>query len=99
MLIIVRIDDIDDIGELWSARVLPQTTWIKEHEEVLKDVLGSTEHLERLLEGADSMPQKWLSRYDPYEYDRYENDMDEAEDFKDLTACDKECGYCGRCEY
>jgi hypothetical protein len=24
---------------------------------------------------------------------------DEDDNFKDLTACDKECGYCGRCPY
>jgi len=24
---------------------------------------------------------------------------DEHDDYKDLTACDSECGYCGRCPY
>lgn len=24
---------------------------------------------------------------------------DENDNFKDFTACDKECGYCGQCPY
>ncbi|CAH0051203.1 unnamed protein product [Clonostachys solani] len=35
-----------------------------------------------------------------HEYDSpYEYDWSDVEDDKDLTACDKECGYCGKCPY
>jgi hypothetical protein len=32
-------------------------------------------------------------RYNDYDYD-YDSGPD-----KDFTACDKECGYCGNCDY
>ena len=34
------------------------------------------------------------------DYDRgYDHDYDDDGPMKDLTACDKECGYCGNCDY
>ena len=31
---------------------------------------------------------------------RYDHDFDfDHEPMKDFTACDKECGYCGNCDY
>lgn len=33
------------------------------------------------------------------EYDDCDHDFDESESMKDFTACDKECGYCGKCDY
>ena len=39
------------------------------------------------------------------EYDDCDDDSDDHnfdnkhESMKDLTACDKECGYCGNCDY
>ena len=35
---------------------------------------------------------------DGLNYDDRDSD-DEPEPMKDLTACDKECGYCGNCDY
>jgi hypothetical protein len=32
------------------------------------------------------------------DYDDHAYDYD-YEPMKDLTACDKECGYCGNCDY
>lgn len=34
---------------------------------------------------------------DDYDYNPYEASSPDFD--KDLTACDKECGYCGRCPY
>ncbi|KAF7561336.1 hypothetical protein G7046_g2808 [Stylonectria norvegica] len=39
---------------------------------------------------------------DPEDYSDYEgppSGSDSDDSFKDLTACDKECGYCGKCPY
>ena len=33
------------------------------------------------------------------EYDDCDPDSDDHELMKDFTACDKECGYCGNCDY
>lgn len=35
---------------------------------------------------------------DDSEHGLYESD-NESEGCRDLTACDSECGYCGRCPY
>jgi hypothetical protein len=38
--------------------------------------------------------------YDDYDLDYDDHDFDyDHEPMKDLTACDKECGYCGNCDY
>lgn len=34
-----------------------------------------------------------------YEHDYHDYDSDENESAKDYAACDKECGYCGHCDY
>ncbi|KAI5459669.1 hypothetical protein BGZ63DRAFT_465138 [Mariannaea sp. PMI_226] len=38
---------------------------------------------------------------DDFDYDdhRYDYDYDDRESSRDFTACDKECGYCGHCDY
>ena len=36
--------------------------------------------------------------FDDHDYDDHDFD-DERESMKDFTACDKECGYCGHCDY
>ena len=33
-----------------------------------------------------------------FDYGNYDFDYD-YEPMNDLTACDKECGYCGNCDY
>ena len=44
---------------------------------------------------------KLLDVYDSDDEVDYGSDMCGADDegVRDLTACDPECGYCGRCEY
>lgn len=38
--------------------------------------------------------------YGDYDLDYDDDDFDhDHEPMKDLTACDKECGYCGNCDY
>lgn len=38
--------------------------------------------------------------YSDYDLDYKNDDFDyDHEPMKDLTACDKECGYCGNCDY
>ena len=37
--------------------------------------------------------------YGERNYGDYNYDDDGYEPMKDLTACDKECGYCGNCDY
>lgn len=32
-------------------------------------------------------------------HDSYYDDLDSDSEMKDFTACDKECGYCGKCDY
>lgn len=38
---------------------------------------------------------------DDFDYDdhRFDYDYDDSGSMKDFTACDKECGYCGHCDY
>jgi hypothetical protein len=38
----------------------------------------------------------FLSQIAHYDYRGYDSDH---EPVKDLAACDKECGYCGNCDY
>lgn len=64
---------------------------------------GSTEDTSR-----DSDPRGEYYDDDDYDYDRH-NDSDSdggyyttawgTREIKDYAACDKECGYCGTCEY
>lgn len=37
--------------------------------------------------------------HDYHDYHDNDDDADGYEPMKDFTACDKECGYCGNCDY
>lgn len=93
ILLICRIDDIDEQGELATTRALPQVPWLEQHKGALEVVLGGKDRYDCLLDAAQNRAAcglDWISRYDNY----YE------EEVKDFTACSSEsCGYCGTCDY
>lgn len=92
MLCIIRIDEIDDFGEEEITRVLPRPEWIRDKKSVLQEVLGE-ERLTVISEPSKDTQLKTTS----YQYDDW--DRYDSEEPQDFTACDKECGYCGRCPY
>lgn len=105
MLLIYRIDDIDDCGEREWTCALPPATWVESHKELLQTIFGDTERYGHLLAAAADRELaeevKMISSYESYDdYDSgfYTNCYGERE-IKDFTACDKECGYCGTCDY
>jgi hypothetical protein len=90
MLVIIRIDDIDDVGEQESTQRLPSSKWVEDYAAELCPIFG-----EERFENVAQASRKWgcLSQTESYDWGN-----DEVDD-RDFTACDKECGYCGRCEY
>jgi hypothetical protein len=105
MLLIYRIDDIDECGEQERTRALPPATWVELHKELLQTIFGGTERYGHLLAAvADrglAEEVKMISSYESYDDDDsgfYTNFYGQRE-MKDFTACDKECGYCGTCDY
>lgn len=98
MLLIYRIDDIDDFGEQERTRVLPPAAWVEEHKGLLQKIFGDhMERYDRLLVAVSDRglaeEVKMISSYINYEDDFGQREME------DFTACDKECGYCGTCDY
>lgn len=91
VLVIIRIDDFSDFGEEEITQRLPSSKWVEDYAEELRQIFGE----ERLKHVAQASQERGclsrrLSSYRDYEYE-----MDD----RDFTACDKECGYCGRCQY
>jgi hypothetical protein len=100
MLLVYRIDDIDDVGEIEGVRALPCPAWVETHKGLLQTIFGGQRY-DTLLKAAASTGYKSETiSYQPYDDDNdyYVNDYGGRE-MKDFTACDQECGYCGRCEY
>jgi hypothetical protein len=107
MLLIVRVEEYDDVGEEEIARILPPEEWLKEHQSVFGDVLGN-QRLE-LLSHATADSAKSFSRKTVIDYLHHEPDWNDDDNYyttawgqrcaKDYTTCDSDCGYCGRCEY
>ena len=100
MLTLVRIDEIDDIGEDTAVRKLPRTSWIEGNKEAIVDILG--EDIFSCLLKASSTSVEWTR--DPYLVNRDSDDdlvMNKygIMEIPDFAACDKECGYCGACDY
>ncbi|KAF8447261.1 hypothetical protein L210DRAFT_2785863 [Boletus edulis BED1] len=91
MLVIIRVDDIDDIEESETTQRLPSPRWIEEYAEELCSIFGE-ERFKAVAEASRTCNSvsHMLTTY----YDRYDSESE-----KDFTACDKECGYCGRCDY
>ena len=106
MLLIYRIDEIDDCGEQERTRALPPAPWVELHKEMLQTIFGDSERYgcllaaaaDRGLEENVEMISSYGSYYDDYDSDFYTNSYGQRE-IKDFTACDKECGYCGTCDY
>ena len=100
MLLIHRIDDLDDRGDVEEVRALPCPAWIETHKDLLLAIFGGQRY-DTLLKAAASMAFK----SETIRYPLYMNDNDYYVNaygwrvIKDFTACDKECGYCGGCEY
>ena len=91
MLVIIRVGDIDDIGEEEITKRLPSSAWVEDYAGELRPIFGE-ERFETVAQA--SKKRAWLSRtVSSYLDDEYEVDG------RDFTACDKDCGYCGRCEY
>ena len=106
MLLIVRVDEYGDSGEKETSRALPSEEWLKEHQSVLGDVLGNRfESLSHTAaDFAKSFGQNRVSDYRDYDHDwsndnGYYTNAWGFREVKDFTACDSECGYCGRCDY
>jgi hypothetical protein len=107
MLLIYRIDEIDDVGENETIRALPRKDWVQQHDILLKDVLGGAEKYDNILQAAGdssrSFRSELISRWDGYDArdddDAYYTSIWGEREVKDYAACGIECGYCGTCEY
>ncbi|KAJ7217347.1 hypothetical protein C8J57DRAFT_1537762 [Mycena rebaudengoi] len=92
LISLVREEDYDDAGEGITARMLPSADWIGNHRDILMAILGENRVNDILVAVADSkraFKDNWF---------RHECESDEDR-MLDLTACDKECGYCGKWDY
>lgn len=58
---------------------------------------ASSMHESRYIERSESGDDERLGEL--LGYPSWSMGDDENDVYKDLTACDKECGYCGRCPY
>jgi hypothetical protein len=92
LISLVREEDYDDAGEGITARMLPSADWIGDHRDILIAILGENRVSDILVAAADS---KRAFKDDWFRHE-WESDEDRM---LDLTACDKECGYCGKCDY
>ncbi|KAF8699713.1 hypothetical protein AX14_000918 [Amanita brunnescens Koide BX004] len=52
MLLIVRVDEYDEIGEHETVRALPSVEWLRAHQLALEDVLGNKRRFELLMNAA-----------------------------------------------
>lgn len=106
MLLIAREDDIDEVGELLTTRALPSVGWVKDHQVMLEIVFGSEERYQKLLAAVTgpglspkSFHEEWVTRYDYDDDSAYYTNIWGQREVLDYTACDQECGNCGRCDY
>ena len=100
MLFIYRIDDIGDGRESQAIRALPCPAWVETHKELLQTIFGRQWYDTLLKAAASTGYQCEIVSYqiDDDDGNYYVNDYGQRE-VKNFIACDKECGYCGRCEY
>ena len=107
MLLIVRMDEIDEVGEEETARALPPAEWVKDHEAILQQVLGSEEKYQLLTDVAADLSKAfqtdWIAYYPSDDRsdddDLYYTNSWGVREPLDYQACGSDCGYCGRCEY
>lgn len=90
MLVIIRVDDLDDIGEKEITQRLPSSKWVEDYARELRPIFGE-ERFQSVAQASQKC-QRVSEMVSFYDHD-YEVDD------RDFTACDKECGYCGRCDY
>lgn len=110
---LVREDEIDDVGDFITTRILPDSHWVEQQEDMLTKVLDSKERFQDVLSAARDHKRAFASSA-YYRHDGSDNDLDfdyrSDDDFDvdyrhrsdndlDFAACDKECGYCGHCDY
>jgi len=107
MLLIYRIDDIDDIGEEETVRALPRAAWVEQHKDLLQMIFGDKRY-DCLLAAAGDHSKgynvKMISSYWSYSDDDRDDDDYYTNSYglraqRDYQACDSDCGYCGTCEY
>ena len=76
MLLIVRVDEYDEIGEQETARALPSVEWLRAHQSALEDVLGNKRRFELLMnaaaDSAKGFRTEWITGYDP-DWDAHNN--------------------------
>ncbi|KAJ6557652.1 hypothetical protein B0H19DRAFT_1070283 [Mycena capillaripes] len=85
--------------------------WIDDNRKLLAAILADEHRFEDILATAadkgHAFNDEWIHDYrsesEPDEWNRYDHhdrsDSEPEAPFLDLTACDKECGYCGQCDY
>ena len=61
MLLIVRVDEFDEIGEEETARALPSAEWVQSHESDLREVLGSEQRYQFLVAAAGDFSKSFKS--------------------------------------
>lgn len=101
----------EDMMRTFTAGPNEQLLELFQHKDEEERISSLTDKLELTAEDEsddnDSQHDDDTGRYEDYYEDYYEESYDrhsigfyssDCED-KDLTACDKECGYCGRCPY
>lgn len=102
MLVLYRVDDLDDIGEIENYKSFPSSKWLEENQTFLEEVLGK-ERYGDILTTTISKPNTskfWAERGGQDEYwddsETYTNIFGERCKL-DYDYCDSECGFCGRC--
>ena len=100
MFTIVLEVEIGERGIATVTRALPRMSWVRENKDALVEVLGDAS-FERASRAALCFSETELDAYLPeYDVDDDWGGRDSGSDNdKDYAACDKECGYCGRCPY
>ncbi|KIP07216.1 hypothetical protein PHLGIDRAFT_426748 [Phlebiopsis gigantea 11061_1 CR5-6] len=107
MFVLKCVDEDTNVGDMTTTiRTLPRPSWLEENEDALVGVFGE-KGFARLLEASRSSVETTTNAYasdDEHDYPCDDGDYDRWGDYdsdreKDYTACDKECGYCGRCDY
>ncbi|KAL0577701.1 hypothetical protein V5O48_004305 [Marasmius crinis-equi] len=83
LLLIIRMDEIDDYGEITRLQGPPSVDWVRENENWLADVFGRASYDEILK--ASKGERAYRVERDPYLYERESSPLDDL----DYTACDK----------
>jgi hypothetical protein len=100
MLLIYRIDDMDDLGERETTCGLPPLDWIKERNDLFQKIFEDSERYDCLLAARGYMWETTgYQYYNDEQNDDYCTDIYGLRTARDYTACSSDCGYCGACDY